>query len=70
MKGAVVPTVTVDALMVGNKGWVAKNPHEVKQIAALKLNWNGGARHSNRAQHYFTQAKSRKIMADSSVSQK
>jgi ABC-type proline/glycine betaine transport system substrate-binding protein len=38
VKGAVVPTVTVDALMVGNKGWVAKNPHEVKQIAALKLN--------------------------------
>jgi hypothetical protein len=21
-----------------NKGWVAKNPHEVKRIAALKLN--------------------------------
>jgi hypothetical protein len=33
-----VPTVTVDALVVGNKDWMAKNPDEVKRIAAVKLN--------------------------------
>ena len=38
VKGAVVPTVTVDALVVGNKDWMAKNPDEVKRIAAVKLN--------------------------------
>ena len=38
VKGAAVPTVTVDALVVGNKDWMAKNPDEVKRIAAVKLN--------------------------------
>ena len=38
VKGAAVPTVTVDAIVVGNKDWMAKNPDEVKRIAAVKLN--------------------------------
>ena len=38
VKGAAVPTVTVDDLVVGNKDWTAKNPDEVKRIAAVKLN--------------------------------
>ena len=38
VKGAAVPTVTVDDLVVGNKDWMAKNPDEVKRIAAVKLN--------------------------------
>ena len=38
VKGAAVPTVTVDAIVVGNKDWMAKNPDEVKRIVAVKLN--------------------------------
>jgi TRAP-type uncharacterized transport system substrate-binding protein len=38
VKGAAVPTVTVDALVIGNKDWMAKHPDEVKRIAAAKLN--------------------------------
>ena len=38
VKGAAVPTVTVDDLVVGNKDWTAKNPDEMKRIAAVKLN--------------------------------
>lgn len=38
VKGAAVPTVTVDALVIGNKDWMARNPDEVKRIAAVKLN--------------------------------
>ena len=38
VKGAAIPTVTVDALVIGNKDWMAKHPDEVKRIAAVKLN--------------------------------
>jgi len=38
VKGAAIPTVTVDALVIGNKEWMAKHPDEVKRIAAIKLN--------------------------------
>lgn len=38
VKGAAVATISVDALVIGNKDWMIKNPDEVKRIAAVKLN--------------------------------
>ncbi len=38
MKGAAIPTVAVDALVIGNKAWMEKHQDEVKRIAAIKLN--------------------------------
>jgi len=38
VKGTAIPTVTVDALVIGNKEWMTKHPDEVKRIAAVKLN--------------------------------